>query len=64
MRNTDLRVSSDAPVCLATVLEYLISEITELAGFVCKSKKKKILTTRHIELSVRNDPEFSKLLQN
>jgi len=35
-KNKNLRVASDAPVFLASVLEYLTAEIIELAGNICQ----------------------------
>ncbi|CAN1146946.1 Histone H2AX, partial [Linum perenne] len=49
-------VSAGAPVYLSAILEYLAAEVYKL-----KSKKNKIIP-RHIQLSVRNDEELSKLL--
>ncbi|CAN1242704.1 Histone H2AX, partial [Linum perenne] len=49
-------VGAGAPVYLSAILEYLAAEVYKL-----KSKKNKIVP-RHIQLSVWNDEELSKLL--
>ena len=51
-----------AGIFMAAVLEYLTSEIMELAGENCKVEKKTRITPRHIQLAVRNDPEINKLM--
>ena len=51
-----------AGVFMAAVLEYLTSEILELAGENCKVDKRTRITPRHIQLAVRNDPEINKLM--
>lgn len=57
------RVGSGASVYLASVLEYLIAEITELAGNASKENKKKRIIPRHILIAVRNDEELNKLFR-
>ncbi|XP_050235797.1 histone H2AX-like [Mercurialis annua] len=56
------RVGSGSPVYLSAVLEYLAAEILELAGNAARDNKKNRIIPRHIQLAVRNDEEFSKLL--
>ena len=58
------RVSADAPVYLAATMEFLCAEILEIAGQSCEENKKRLITPRHIELSVRKDPEFVWLFKN
>jgi len=55
------RTGRGAAVAMAAVMEYLVAEILDLAGEVCKDHKKKQLRPRHIELSVRNDGDFGRL---
>ena len=56
------RISSDAPVYLAAVLEYMAAEIMELAGNCAQDFKKARITPREIQLAVRNDEELNTLL--
>ncbi|XP_050363200.1 histone H2AX-like [Argentina anserina] len=56
------RVGSGSPVYLSAVLEYLAAEVLELAGNAARDNKKNRITPRHIQLAVRNDEEFTKLL--
>ncbi|XP_065623746.1 probable histone H2A.3 [Quercus suber] len=55
-------VSSGAPVYLAAILEYLATEVLELAGIAARDNKKTRIVPCHIQLAVRNDEELSKLL--
>ena len=49
---------------MAAVLEYITSEILELAGNACSEHKKKTIAPRHIQLAIRNDEELNKLMVN
>uniref|UniRef100_A0A453GU40 Histone H2A n=1 Tax=Aegilops tauschii subsp. strangulata TaxID=200361 RepID=A0A453GU40_AEGTS len=56
------RVGSGAPVYLAAVLEYLATEVMELAGDAAKESKKARIIPRHLMIAVQGDPELSRLL--
>ncbi|XP_067882496.1 histone H2A-like [Heterodontus francisci] len=56
------RVGAGAPLYVAAVLEYLTTEILELAGNVARDNKKTRIIPRHLQLAVRNNEEFIKLL--
>nr|CAB3465906.1 unnamed protein product [Digitaria exilis] len=56
------RDGGGAPVYLSAVLQYLASEVLELAGNAARDNKKTRIVSRHIQLAVRNDEELSKLL--
>ena len=46
---------------MTAVLEYLCSELLDLAGEICiKKEKMKFITSKHIKLGVSNDDELSK----
>ncbi|KAG2226421.1 hypothetical protein INT45_000589 [Circinella minor] len=57
-------IGAAAPVYLAFVLEYLIAEILELTEKDSRDNKKTRITPRHLQLTIRNDEELSKLLNN
>ncbi|KAG7444297.1 histone-fold-containing protein [Guyanagaster necrorhizus] len=66
LRHNDGRkkVAVSAPVYLAAVIEYLVAEIVELAGNAAKDNKKRRILPQHLQLAVRNDDEFCRLLGN
>lgn len=47
------RVSFGAAVFMAGILEYLTSEIVEIAGHVSSGLKRTRITPRHLQLAVR-----------
>ena len=55
-------VGVGAGIFTAAVLEYIASEILELAGEHCTQSGKKTISPRHIQLAVRNDEEINKLM--
>ncbi|XP_056164730.1 histone H2AX-like [Syzygium oleosum] len=58
------RAGSRVPVYLSAVLEYLVSEVLEVAGNAARDNKKNRIVSRHIQLAVRNDEELSKHLDS
>lgn len=57
------RIGGGAPVYLASVLEYLVAEVLELAGNAARDNRRNRITPRHVQLAVRNDEELNKLLE-
>ena len=55
------RTSKSAGVFMTAVLEYITSEITELASNAASEQKKGTITPRHLQLALRNDDELNKL---
>ena len=65
------RIGAGAPIYIAAVLEYLTSEIVELAEHQLKAeinkkgnKKKQRIAPRHVMLAIQNDPELAQLFKN
>ena len=55
-------VGRGAGVFVAAVLEYLTSEVIELAGNAAEEQRKKTIAPRHLQLAIRNDEELNKIL--
>ena len=51
-----------APVFMAAVLQFLCTELFDMAGEVCAQKKKKTISPQHLQIAARNDEEFMKLM--
>ncbi|XP_006888678.1 PREDICTED: histone H2A-Bbd type 1-like [Elephantulus edwardii] len=58
------RVSSSAPVFLAGVLEYLTSNILELAGIEAQNNRRIRITPEHLERAVDGNPQLNRLLDD
>ena len=56
------RIGGGAPVYLASALQYIVSEIVELAGNEAQNAKKQRIAPRHVMLAIRNDLELNKLI--
>ncbi|XP_043849383.1 histone H2A-beta, sperm-like [Dromiciops gliroides] len=56
------RISTEAPIFLAAVLEYLTTELLELSGNVAQANKKIRITPLHIQLALQNDEELQEVL--
>ena len=56
------RVGRRPAVVMTAVMEYIASEILELAGNVCQEAGKKRLGPRHVMLAIANDEELSKVV--
>ena len=59
--NSKIMVTKSAPVYLSAVLEYLTSEVLDLASVYVENNKRVRITIRDIEIVIRNDYEFDKL---
>ncbi|KAF3627271.1 putative histone H2A.2 [Capsicum annuum] len=57
-------IGTEATVFLAAVLEYLATEVLEIAGNVARDNKRLRIIPRHIQLTVRHDEELNTLLDD
>ena len=55
------RLNPTAAVYQAAVMEYITSEVLELAGNAARDNKRTRITPRHVYLAVRNDEDINKL---
>lgn len=60
--STEYRVSKDSGQYLAGVLEFLSSELLDLAGAAAKASKAKRIAPKHLIEAIQQDSEFSSLL--
>merc|ERR1711964_187998 len=58
------RVSKGTGVFTSAVMEYISAEVLELAGNVCKERKKHTIFPKHIQSAIRNDEELNEFLKN
>ena len=56
------RIGAGAPVYLAVVMEYLATEVLELAGNAAHDNKKTRIIPSHLQLAICIDKELNKLL--
>ena len=56
------RMSAGSGAYMAGVLQYLCEELCELSGDMCESRKKKTISPEHINLALRSDHEFAKIM--
>lgn len=57
------RVGCTTPVFMACVLEYVLSEVLELAGNKCQKDKHKRVSVSDIVYAIRTDKELHKLME-
>ena len=55
------RFGKGAAIFMAAVLQYLTSEILEMAGDIASEKKNSIIRPAYIQTAIRNDEELVKL---
>jgi len=58
------RVTTEASVALAAVLDYAVSELVDNACQACELKKQKTITARHIKLGVPQDESLAELFRD
>ena len=56
------RIGGGAPIYLTATLQYICSEVLELAGNEAQKVNKQRLMPRHVMLAIKNDIELNKLL--
>lgn len=57
------RVTTEAGVALAAVLDYAVSELVDNACQACELKKQRTITPRHIKLGVPQDESLAELFR-
>ncbi|EDL97610.1 rCG42854 [Rattus norvegicus] len=63
-RNTSKCPNSSAPVFLAGVLEYLTSNILDLAGKEAHNSGSKLISPEHVTMAIRKNEGFHQLLKD
>ncbi|VDM48495.1 unnamed protein product [Toxocara canis] len=61
-RHSRKRIAEDAAIQMTAVLEYLTTELLELAGEAARANGKRRICPRHLMLAVRCDDELDRLL--
>ena len=56
------RLGGGASVYLTAVIEYLVAEVLDLAASAARNLGKARIIPRHLQLTIRNDDELSKLM--
>lgn len=56
------RIGRNAPVALAVVIEYLISELLKISGEIARKLNVRRITPHHLLLAIRMDDDLNKLL--
>ena len=56
------RIARTAPVYLTASLQYICSEIVEVAGMNAEQHNKSVITPKHIMRAIRKDPELFELI--
>lgn len=59
-----IRVGATSSVYVAAIMEYIISEVLELAAKDAYQKKKQRITPRHLQLAIRKDAELSSFFKS
>jgi histone H3/H4 len=60
--SSNIMVANNTPIYLATICEYIIAEILDVAVFFCRQDKRTRIIIRDIELGIQNDEELKKLV--
>lgn len=61
-RKPHIKVTKEAAIFTAAILEYMTAEVLEISGNVAIDKKRKTIKPRHVMLAIRDDDEINKLI--
>ena len=61
---TAKKVSVEAAIFLAGVIEYMLAELINASSYVTESSNKERITPQHITIAIHDDSEMADLLKN
>ena len=62
-KSHDCKLSKEATVCTASVLEYVIAELHELSQQIARETNSECVTPNHLAAAIKNDDELYALFK-